>query len=112
LTGGREVGVGMSYRRFMDQEGRSWEAWEVHPAAIERRGEADRRRERRESADRRREREFRLTVPTELRSGWLALQGSNAKLRLAPIPDGWEHLSDEDLATLVQRAAERDRDVS
>lgn len=102
----------MSYRRFTDREGHSWEAWEVHPTTIERRGEADRRRERRESAERRREREFRLTIPTELRSGWLALQGCDAKLRLAPIPDGWEHLSDDDLATLVQRAAERQRDVS
>jgi hypothetical protein len=102
----------MSYRRFTDSEGRTWEAWEVHPAAIERRGEADRRRERRESADRRRAREFRLAIPRELRSGWLALQGSESKLRLAPIPDGWEHLSDEDLATLVARAGERNRDVS
>ena len=27
----------MSYRQFRDDQGESWEAWEVHPAAVERR---------------------------------------------------------------------------
>jgi len=92
----------MSYRRFTDAEGISWEAWEVHPSAVERRVNADRRSTRRErESERRRDREFRLVIPHELRSGWLALQGSAAKIRLAPIPDGWMHLSDEELAGLV-----------
>lgn len=92
----------MSYRRFTDAEGISWEAWEVHPSAVERRVNADRRSTRRErDSERRRDREFRLVIPNELRSGWLALQGSAAKIRLAPIPDGWMHLTDEELAGLV-----------
>ena len=92
----------MSYRRFTDAEGVSWEAWEVHPSAVERRVNADRRSTRRErESERRRDREFRLVIPSELRSGWLALQGSALKIRLAPIPDGWMHLSDEELAGLV-----------
>ncbi|HEX4685001.1 MAG TPA: hypothetical protein VH277_19935 [Gemmatimonadaceae bacterium] len=96
----------MSYRRFTDSEGGSWEAWEVHPAAVERRINTDRRARVRKAADRRRAREFRLVIPRELRDGWLALQGHSRKIRLSPIPDGWMHLSNEELAALVRRAAE------
>src|SRR4051794_29478436 len=104
LTSGEE---GMSYRRFTDSEGRNWEAWEVHPAAVERRLADDRRSVNRGSADRRKEPEFRLVIPGELRGGWLALRARTEKLRLAPIPEGWEHLSDEELVLLVSRAASR-----
>jgi hypothetical protein len=96
----------MSYRRFTDSDGSSWEAWEVHPTAVERRINTDRRAQVREAADRRRAREFRLVIPRELSDGWLALQGHSRKIRLSPIPDGWMHLSDEELAGLVRRAAE------
>jgi hypothetical protein len=86
-----------------------WEAWEVHPSVIERRMNADRRREPRGTADRRTSTEFRLVIPGELRDGWLALQGSSEKLRVSPIPDGWMHLSDAELASLVNRAHGRTR---
>ena len=95
----------MSYRRFVDSQGRVWEAWEVHPSAVERRMNTDRRVARREELDRRRQQEFRLVIPRELRQGWLALQAPTEKLRVSPIPDGWMHLSDDELASLVARAA-------
>jgi hypothetical protein len=95
----------MSYRRFSDSEGRTWEAWEVHPSAVERRLNTERRVTPREELDRRRQREFRLVIPRELRQGWLALQAPSEKLRVSPIPDGWMHLSDDELAALVARAA-------
>jgi len=95
----------MSYRRFSDPEGGSWEAWEVHPTAVERRINADRRALPRGDADRRRQHEFRLIIPGELSGGWLAVQNSTAKIRLAPIPEGWIHLSDQELVELVARAA-------
>ena len=44
-------------------------------------------------------------IPNELRDGWLAFQGHAAKLRLAPIPEGWMLLSDEQLGSLVARSA-------
>jgi len=101
----------MSYRRFNDSEGRAWEAWEVHPAAVERRVNTERRGSARPSApDRRRLSEFRLVIPRELQRGWLALQAQSEKLRLAPIPDGWMHLSDEELRILVERAADQRSD--
>lgn len=99
--------VQMSYRRFNDSDGSSWEVWEVHPSSVERRINRDRRSTRRETKDRRVAQDFRLAIPSELRGGWLALQGRDARLRLSPIPDGWEHLSDEELCRLVMRAASR-----
>lgn len=97
----------MGYRRFTDQHGRAWEAWEVHPSLVERRVNTERRRSTRATPDRRQRREFRLSMPSELQDGWLALQAASTKLRLAPIPDGWMHLSDDELATLIQKAEER-----
>ena len=95
----------MSYRRFSDMNGGSWEAWEVHPTAVERRVNADRRTQPRGDPDRRRNLEFRLVIPRELADGWLAVQGTSTKIRLAPIPDGWMHLSDHELVELVARTA-------
>jgi hypothetical protein len=69
----------------------------------------DRRARAREAADRRRAREFRLVIPRELSDGWLALQGRSRKIRLSPIPEGWMHLSDEELAALVRREAKARR---
>ncbi len=46
-------------------------------------------------------------IPNELRDGWLAFQGQAATLRLAPIPEGWMLLSDEQLSGLVARSAHR-----
>lgn len=43
-------------------------------------------------------------IPRELSAGWLALQGMDQRLRLSPIPDGWVHLTDEELCRLVMRA--------
>jgi len=73
---------------------------------VERRINTDRRLQAREGVDRRRAREFRLVIPRELSEGWLALQGRSRKIRLSPIPEGWMHLSDEELSALVRREAE------
>jgi hypothetical protein len=96
--------IDMSYRRFTDAAGRVWEAWEVHPSVIERRMNDDRRNRPREITERRHRREFRLIIPPELSAGWLALQGCDAKFRLAPIPDGWIDLPDNELEMLIARA--------
>ena len=102
----------MSYRRFTDSDGGSWEAWEVHPASVERRINTERRVASRASSERRRIREFRLVIPRELSEGWLALQSRGRKIRLSPIPDGWQHLSDDELAAIVHRAAKDRRQAS
>ena len=99
-----DVGA-MNYRRFTDSTGHTWEAWEVDPWAVERRLATDRRDAPRDSLDRRRSDQFRLMIPNELRDGWLAFQGRASKVRLAPIPEGWMLLSDEQLSSLVARSA-------
>jgi hypothetical protein len=98
----------MSYRRFTDTAGTSWEAWEVHPAVIERRLSEERRVVQRTSSDRRKNPLFRLDIPSELRAGWLAVEGEVKRMRVAPIPDGWMTLSDAELVGLVTRAPESD----
>lgn len=102
----------MSYRKFDDTEGRAWEAWEVHPSTVERRLNRDRRAEQRKTEERRVAPEIRLIIPRELSDGWLALQGQNERLRITPIPDGWMHLSDEELRRLVIRATMRGQKMS
>jgi hypothetical protein len=95
----------MTYRRFNDSQGCAWEAWEVHPLAVERRVNAERRATIRDENDRRRrQQEFRLVIPQELSQGWLAVQGGATKIRLTPIPEGWMHLTDQQLAELVARS--------
>lgn len=101
----------MSYRRFTDSEGRAWEAWEVHPLAVERRMNTA-RPEGAPGEERRAAGEFRLVIPRALRDGWLAFQASAQTVRLAPIPTGWTHLSDEELSTLVMQAAAKPELVS
>jgi hypothetical protein len=54
----------------------------------------------------------RLGIPCELRHGWLALQARSRKLRLVPIPEGWMHLSDSQLSSLVAREAARTKAAS
>lgn len=94
----------MGYRRFEDNDDISWEVWEVHPAVVERRLNADRRSVGRDTPDRRGEVEIRFPIPRELEGGWLAFQSPSEKRRLAPIPSHWMALSDDELAALCRRA--------
>ena len=94
----------MTHREFTDQTGRLWDVWDVRPMVVERRMQHDRRRAPRGTPDRRRRREARIAFPLELREGWLAFQTQGERRRVAPIPDGWESLPDEELARLVLEA--------
>ena len=106
----------MSYRTFVDPEGKRWEVWRVTPSAAERR-KADRRAagggaddfpgysDRRRTPERRRN-PFRRTVEvaSEFSGGWLCFESAGDKRRLAPIPDGWNEAGPERLATWLQAA--------
>jgi hypothetical protein len=111
----------VSYRTFVDSEGRRWEVWLVTPAAAERR-RTDRRAaaggsttgggggyegvsDRRLTPERRRN-PFRrnLEVASEYSSGWLCFEGGGEKRRLAPVPDGWDQAGPDRLATWLQSA--------
>jgi hypothetical protein len=92
----------VAYREFRDSQGKSWEVWEVRPAAIERRQDEDRRRYPREFSDR------RSTIPLRLlgglKEGWLTFQSGAERRRLSPIPEGWATLSDDTLRELAAKA--------
>jgi hypothetical protein len=45
-----------------------------------------------------------MSLPTELRDGWLAFRSGDESRRLAPIPSSWIALGDQELAGLVQVA--------
>jgi hypothetical protein len=101
----------MPYRTFADEQGRSWEIWDVRPERIERRG-ADRREERptpwtgleRPVSDRRQKREARMRLTYPLSEGWLVFKSDGEKRRLSPIPANWESLRGQDLRALWEQA--------
>jgi hypothetical protein len=101
----------MPYRTFADEQGRSWEIWDVRPERIERRG-AERRQERttpwtgleRRVSDRRQKREARMRLTHPLSEGWLVFKSDEEKRRLSPIPANWESLRGQDLRALWERA--------
>jgi hypothetical protein len=89
----------MSHREFQDEDGRAWEVWDVHPAnfeSFETARDAD--------ADARGVRPNQLTLPNELRDGWLAFKCGTESRRLAPIPTRWVAFDDQELALLVRVA--------
>ena len=93
----------MTHRQFKDQQGKTWDVWQVHPAAAERRFSARRvadeeridAAERRSGHDRREERLSRAPVAAEFAYGWLCFETAGEKRRLAPVPEGWDRADDE-----------------
>lgn len=101
----------MPYRTFADEQGRSWEIWDVRPERIERRG-TERRQERptpwtgpeRRVSDRRRKREARMRLTYPLSEGWLVFKSDEEKRRLTPIPANWDSLRGQGLRALWEQA--------
>lgn len=94
----------MAHRVVVDERGRQWEVWEVHPTATERRASADRRTARRPTPERRCKPEMRVRADPALSRGWLAFAWDGEKRRLAPIPDGWAAVPEDGLLTLLEQA--------
>jgi hypothetical protein len=92
----------MAHREFVDPDGVSWEVWDVHPTHVERRRRSggvplpEERRVAREGP--------RVQVRPEFLGGWLAFQSRLERRRLAPAPQGWESMDDEELAELCAQA--------
>lgn len=94
----------MPHRRFQDDSGRWWDVWDTRPTIIDRRAGRERRTGGRRATDRRQRTEERVAVEPEFRKGWLAFQSGTKWCRLAPIPDGWETLPDNELQMMLARA--------
>jgi hypothetical protein len=93
----------LTHRRFTDKHGKTWDVWQVHPAAAERRfsqrrvNDEDRTdsAERRSGVDRREERLSRALIAPEFTYGWLCFETVGEKRRLAPVPDRWDAADDD-----------------
>src|SRR5437868_13124392 len=96
------------HRHFLDDDGLLWQAWDVMPSWGERRtherrespdgppdGSSERRRK-----ERRTHRGIRIGLLERLIHGWLAFESNGMRRRIAPIPEGWHVLSEEDLREL------------
>lgn len=75
-------------RDFRDDQGVQWLVYAVHREAM---AEAAAQRGRR-------------YLPEPYQDGWLVFESEARKLRLAPIPEGWDDLPDRVLRTLLARA--------
>ena len=93
----------MTHRQFKDRQGKTWDVWQVHPAAAERRF-SERRvndeerldaAERRSGLERREGRLSRTPVAAEFAYGWLCFETPGEKRRLAPVPEDWDRADDE-----------------
>jgi hypothetical protein len=73
----------MAHRRIVDKQDQVWDVWEVTTSA---------------SASR------RILVQPDLQGGWLAFQCGEQRRRLAPLPIGWDELSDHALVALMDTA--------
>ena len=74
----------MALRTFTDADGTLWNVWNVVPS-ITHTHQA-------------------LTVMAAMTGGWLCFESSAAKRRLVPIPNGWEEVTDAELARMLATA--------
>lgn len=102
----------MGHRTFIDADGVIWQVWDVHPQLAERRRAARRAfpsrlgagaSDHRTGIDRRHRAEARVPVREGYEHGWLTFDSVVGSKRLAPIPDGWDALSEESLLDLWRR---------
>jgi hypothetical protein len=107
----------MAHRSFTDKAGVHWDVWDVIPQWTERRSGEERRRPENEALDppvlERRRKEprrgegqdgSRIRIAAGLSRGWLAFEAGRDKRRLAPVPPGWERLSEAELEALCATA--------
>jgi hypothetical protein len=60
-------------RDYQDTDGRPWRVWAVHPS------------------------QSNVGVRAQYQEGWLAFQSGHIRLRLVPIPPGWESAPEVEL---------------
>jgi len=92
----------MTHRKIKDGNGRAWDVWEVYPSAVEQRMSGE--QSARPDSDAKSRREVRIVVPSALQQGWLAFQSGDDRRRLAPIPENWITLREQELIGLLDRA--------
>jgi hypothetical protein len=86
--------------------GRGWTVWDVNPQMVERRRAGPPSSQTTPRNERRRRREARAPLSNGFERGWLAFETDGEKRRLAPIPEGWADLPDEELLALLSQATQ------
>jgi hypothetical protein len=94
----------MAHRIFTDRDNVTWLVLAVYPAGEERRSERDRRTREIPVKQDLREGERRIEVRRGMERGWLVFKADSGRRRLAPIVDGWDQCSEEELDRLCRRA--------
>lgn len=94
----------MAHRIFTDSDSVTWLVLAVYPHVEERRSERDRRTEDQPVKVEHREGERRVQVRRGMERGWLVFKTDNGRRRLAPIVDGWDSFTDDELDRLCRRA--------
>ena len=89
----------MAMRNFRDKAGREWMVWATFPTAGVPSPLA------RFTGDRAKGGVLQAGVSEPMRGGWLTFASGDEKRRLAPVPDGWETQTDEQLARHCGMAA-------
>jgi hypothetical protein len=89
----------MSFREFKDESGIKWEVWDVHPTSITLALASA-------NGNRHEIRDPIGPVQERFAGGWLCFARGQEKRRLAPIPTGWQQLSEDDLLAMWRAAAE------
>lgn len=71
-------------REFTDRDGCNWVVYSINHGVMESGG--------------------RRYLPDEYQQGWLVFECGERKLRLAPVPAGWDGMSDDELRALLPLA--------
>jgi len=69
-------------REFTDRSGVHWTAFDVHPSAAD----------------------ARTSIREQYRNGWLTFDSNAETRRIAPVPQDWRTMSDDQLVSLCERA--------
>lgn len=75
----------MPLREFTDPDGVCWRAWDTRPA--QRSAEA-------------------ISLPEELREGWLSFESEHDKRRFTPIPPDWEVFPESALCRILAHSVQ------
>jgi hypothetical protein len=95
----------MALREFTDPGGRTWRVWATIPTTPHEAATFAQSAELQADAERRggsAPGTPRVSVGRE--NGWLTFEAGAEKRRLSPIPDGWDHAPEDELARWLDRA--------
>jgi len=93
----------MAHREFRTADGRDWAVWSVSPEYAERRA-GDAPGSAQLTTDRRAHSNYRVPLSSAFANGWLCFETKGEKRRLAPFPEAWDNLADEELDALREKA--------